>query len=84
MSIDFGINSNRSSTIAASGGRVPYYALAAPIEMSDMRETDHGPGRFLLCKRGLEPKYNRVVTYAVFLIATITRNCDCQSFYSGR
>jgi hypothetical protein len=40
--------------------------LTGPIEMSDLRETDHGPGRFVLCIRGVELKYRRVGTYAVF------------------
>src|ERR1035438_9829707 len=40
--------------------------LTEPIEMSDLRQTDHGPGRYLLCIRGVESKYKRVVTYAVF------------------
>jgi hypothetical protein len=34
--------------------------------MSDLRHTDHGPGAFILCIRGVESKYKRVVTYAVF------------------
>jgi hypothetical protein len=40
--------------------------LLDPIEMSDLRHTDHGPGAFILCIRGVESKYRRVVTYAVF------------------
>jgi hypothetical protein len=40
--------------------------LTPPLEMSDLRETYHGPGRFFLCMRGLEPKSNRTVTYTVF------------------
>jgi hypothetical protein len=40
--------------------------LTAPIEMSDLRKTDHGPGSFMVCIRGVESKYHRVVTYAVF------------------
>ena len=40
--------------------------LTAPMEMSYLRETDHRPGRFLLCMRVLESKSTRVVTYAVF------------------
>jgi hypothetical protein len=40
--------------------------IIGPIEMSDLRETDHGPGRFVLCIRGVEPKYKRPTTYAVF------------------
>jgi hypothetical protein len=34
--------------------------------MSDLPETDHGPGRFVLCIRGVDLKYRRVRTYAVF------------------
>jgi hypothetical protein len=40
--------------------------LTGPIEMSDLPETDHGPGRFVLCIRGVDLKYRRVRTYAVF------------------
>jgi hypothetical protein len=40
--------------------------LTGPIEMSDLRQTDHGPGHFVLCIRGVEAKYRRVGTYAVF------------------
>ena len=40
--------------------------LTGPIEMSGLRETDHGPGRFVLCIRGVESKYRRLGTYAVF------------------
>jgi hypothetical protein len=40
--------------------------LTGPIEMSDLRHTDHGPGSFVLCIRGVDEKYRRVGTYAVF------------------
>jgi hypothetical protein len=40
--------------------------LIGPIEISDLRQTDHGPGRFFLCIRGVESKYRRIRTYAVF------------------
>ena len=40
--------------------------LTEPLEMSDLRQTDHGPGRYFLCIRGVESKYKRVVMYAVF------------------
>jgi hypothetical protein len=40
--------------------------LTGSIEMSDLRETDHGPGRFVLCIRRVESTYRRVGTYAVF------------------
>jgi hypothetical protein len=40
--------------------------VIGPVEMSDLRETDHGPGRFVVCIRGVEPKYKRPTTYGVF------------------
>jgi hypothetical protein len=40
--------------------------LSEPLEISDVRQTDHGPGRYFLCIRGVESKYKRLVTYAVF------------------
>jgi hypothetical protein len=40
--------------------------LTGPIEMSDLRHTDHGPGSFVLCIRGVDEKYRRVGYYAVF------------------
>ena len=56
-------------TVAAAGEGIKRAAteekLTGPIEMSDLRETDHGPGRFVLCIRGVEAKYRRVA-YAVF------------------
>lgn len=63
--------------------------LVAPIEMSELRETDHGPGRFLMCMRGIESKSNRVVTYAVFFdnndykgsrLPVILDGCEKQSY----
>src|SRR5882757_4614697 len=57
------------TTAAASAGiknAVTEEKLTGPIEMSDLRETDHGPGRFVLCIRGVDSKYKRVRTYAVF------------------
>ena len=56
-------------TMAAANERIKKAAtekLTGPIEMSDLCETDHGPGRFVLCIRGVEEKYRRVRTYAVF------------------
>jgi len=47
--------------------------LTGPIEMSDLRETDHGPGRFVLCIRGIESKYRQVGTYAVFFSNNVYR-----------
>ena len=63
--------------------------LSAPIEISDLRATDHGPGRFIMCIRGLESKYHRVVTYAVFFdnndykglrLPVILDNCEKQNY----
>jgi hypothetical protein len=45
---------------------VAEYKLTGPIEMSDLRHTDHGPGSFVLCIRGVDEKYRRVGYYAVF------------------
>jgi hypothetical protein len=57
-------------TVAAAGEGIKKAAteenLTGTIEVSDVRETDHGPGRFVLCIRGVESKYRRVGTYAVF------------------
>jgi hypothetical protein len=40
--------------------------LAGFIEMSDMRQSDHGPGRFALCIRSAESASGPRRTYAVF------------------
>jgi hypothetical protein len=40
--------------------------LTGPIEMSDLRHTDFGPGSFVVCMRGTESIHNRVGYYAVF------------------
>jgi hypothetical protein len=40
--------------------------LAGPIEMSDLRQSDHGPGRFVLCIRGAGSASDPRRTYAVF------------------
>ena len=57
-------------TVAAAGEGIKKATteekLTGPIEMSDLRVTDHGPGRFVLCIRAVEAKYRRVDTYAVF------------------
>jgi hypothetical protein len=42
------------------------YHLVRPMEMSDLRPTDHGPGHFMLCVRALDPKFQRPGYYAVF------------------
>jgi hypothetical protein len=39
--------------------------LTGPIEMSDLRPTDHGPGHFMLCIRGVSND-SRTGTYEVF------------------
>jgi hypothetical protein len=63
--------------------------LTGPIEMSDLRETDHGPGRFVLCIRGVDLKYRRVRTYAVFFdnndyegsrISVMIDDCEKQDY----
>jgi hypothetical protein len=57
------------TTDAASKGitqAVAQEKITGPIEMSDLRHTDHGPGSFVLCIRGVESKYKRVGYYAVF------------------
>ena len=57
------------STTAASAGikqAATDAELIDPIEISELRQTDHGPGRFFLCIRGVESKSRRVRTYAVF------------------
>jgi hypothetical protein len=40
--------------------------LTGFIEMSDVRESDHGPGRFVLCIRGTGSESSPRRTYAVF------------------
>jgi hypothetical protein len=40
--------------------------LTGLIEMSDLRESDHGPGRFVLCIRGAESASGPRPAYAVF------------------
>jgi hypothetical protein len=40
--------------------------LTGFIEMSDPRQSDHGPGRFVLCLRGAESEGSPRRTYAVF------------------
>jgi hypothetical protein len=63
--------------------------LTGPIEISDLRETDHGPGRFVLCIRGVESIYHRVRTYAVFFdndeykgsrMSVIMDDCEKQDY----
>ena len=40
--------------------------LTGVIEMSDLRQSDHGPGRFVLCIRGTGSASGPPRTYAVF------------------
>ena len=40
--------------------------ITGPIEMSDLRATDHGPGRFMLCIRSAETRPPRGAYYTVF------------------
>jgi hypothetical protein len=63
--------------------------LTGQIEMSDLRQTDHGLGRFMLCIRGVETKYNRLTTYAVFFdnddykgtrMSVIVEDCEKQVY----
>jgi hypothetical protein len=63
--------------------------LTGPIEMSDLRETDRGPGRFVLCIRRVEPKDSRATTYAVFFdnddykgsrMSVIMDDCEKQAY----
>ena len=63
--------------------------LTGPIEMSDLRQTDHGPGRFVLCMRGLQSKDGRIGYYAVFFdnndykgsrMSVIMDNCEKQDY----
>jgi len=54
------------TTAAASEGIKKAATEEKLTGMSDLRETDHGPGRFVLCIRGVDLKYGRVGTYAVF------------------
>jgi hypothetical protein len=63
--------------------------LTGPIERSDVRETDHGPGRFMLCIRGVDAKYRRLRTYGVFFdnneykgvrISVMIDDCEKQNY----
>jgi hypothetical protein len=40
--------------------------LTGLIEMSDLRQSDHGPGRFVVCMRGANSEFSPRRTYAVF------------------
>jgi hypothetical protein len=63
--------------------------LTGPIEMSDLRPTDHGPGHFMLCMRG-GSNDSRTGTYAVFFdnnnymglrLPVILDACEKQNYY---
>jgi len=63
--------------------------LTGPIEMSDLRQTDRGPGRFVLCIRSAQPKDGRATYYAVFFdnddykgsrISVIMDDCEKQAY----
>jgi hypothetical protein len=62
--------------------------LTGFIEMSDVRESDHGPGRFVLCLRGASG-FSPRRTYAVFFdneeykgarLSVIVDDCEKQDF----
>jgi hypothetical protein len=65
--------------------------VTAPVEMSDLRETDHGPGRFMLCIRHVESNStSRVPTYAVFFdnedykgarMSVMIDDCEKQAYH---
>jgi hypothetical protein len=40
--------------------------LTGFIEISDLRQSDHGPSRFVLCMRGADSEFGPRRTYAVF------------------
>ena len=63
--------------------------LAPPLEMSDLRPTDHGPGHFIVCMRGVSND-SRTGFYAVFLdnnsymglrLPAILDGCEKQSYH---
>lgn len=61
--------------------------LAAPLEMSDLRPTDHGPGRFMVCIRGISNDI-RTGFYAAFFddvykgsrLPVIFEHCETQNY----
>jgi hypothetical protein len=78
-------------TMEALGKGIKQAATEAKLinPMSDFRQTDHGPSSFLLCIRGVESKYRRVVTYAVFFdndvykglrLPVILDDCEKQNY----
>jgi hypothetical protein len=63
--------------------------LTGPIEMSDLRPTDHGPGHFMLCIRGISND-SRTNVYEVFFdnnnymglrLPAILDACEKQNYY---
>jgi hypothetical protein len=63
--------------------------VTAPIEMSELHETDHGPGRFYLCVRGRDSASSPIRYYAVFFdnddytgvrLSVILEDCEKQAF----
>jgi hypothetical protein len=80
-------------TMEAVGKGIKQAAAAAkllgPIEMSDLRPTDHGPGHFMLCLRGVSNDF-RTGTYVVFFdnntymglrLPAILDACEKQNYY---
>jgi hypothetical protein len=61
--------------------------LIAPLEMSDLRPTDHGPGHFIVCIRGVSNDI-RTGFYAVFFddtykgsrLPVILDHCEKQDY----
>ena len=65
--------------------------VTGPIEMSDVRQTDHGPGRFVLCIRGEQPASGPRRTYAVFFdnndykgsrMSVMIDDCEKQNYHA--
>jgi hypothetical protein len=63
--------------------------LTGLIEMSELRESDHGPGRFVVCLRGAEQAFGPRRTYAVFFddeiykgvrLSVMVDDCEKQEF----
>ena len=63
--------------------------LLSPIEISDVRPTDHGPGPFMLCIRGVSKDF-RTGTYVVFFddkaykglrLPAILEGCEKQNYH---
>ncbi len=63
--------------------------LTGSVEISDVRESDHGPGRYLVCLRGADSSFSSRHTYAVFFenddykgvrMSVMVDECEKQSF----